>query len=72
VLDHLTHLPGIRDICWHTDDLIALAGERYGRMREFLCLAIGDNKSCPGCRECLGDGTPNTLRCTSNQGYLAS
>src|SRR4029434_323774 len=72
VLNHLAHLPGMRDICWHTDGLIALTGARCSRMSEFLCLAIGDNEACPGCRERLGDGTPNTLRCASDQRHLAS
>src|SRR5262249_324521 len=72
VLDHLAHLPGMRDIGWHTDDLIALAGERCSCISEFLCLAIGDDEACPSSCERLGDGTPNTLGCASDQRYLAN
>src|SRR5205823_13940724 len=61
-LDDLGHLPGVRNVCWHTDDLVPLTSERCGCICEFCYLAIGDDEPCASPCERLGYGTPNTLR----------
>lgn len=71
VLDYFSHLPGVRDVCWDTDNLVSLTGERCGRTGEFVCLAIGDDE--PGASPCkrLGYGTSKTLRRASDERNLA-